>query len=191
MRMAFKEWAVVVEALAAGEQMLLLRKGGLREGTGGFAPRPGPFWFLPTRFHQQQESVTEAGLRHWTAAAAHLGDPARLRLGCLGEITHRWRLDSAEVLPSLAGFHVWRDDVLQRRFEWGQPGGVHALAVRVSRLPAVVDLPWMTAYDGCKSWVELERDVEPAGAQPVLGDEAYAAALARLAGRLGPGERWT
>ena len=35
---AFKEWHVVVEALAAGEQILLLRKGGIAEGRGGFDP---------------------------------------------------------------------------------------------------------------------------------------------------------
>jgi hypothetical protein len=35
MRVAFKEWAVVVDALLRGEQTVLLRKGGLREGNGG------------------------------------------------------------------------------------------------------------------------------------------------------------
>jgi len=33
---AFKEWQVIVDALAVGEQSLLLRKGGIAEGRGGF-----------------------------------------------------------------------------------------------------------------------------------------------------------
>jgi hypothetical protein len=35
-RIAFKEWAVVVDALGRGEQILTLRKGGISEGRGGF-----------------------------------------------------------------------------------------------------------------------------------------------------------
>ena len=32
MRLAFKEWAIIVDALGRGEQILILRKGGLQEG---------------------------------------------------------------------------------------------------------------------------------------------------------------
>ncbi len=188
MRTAFKEWAVVVEALRRGAQVLLLRKGGLHEGAGGFAPRPGPFWFLPTRFHQQRESVTEAGQAFWPQVADQMADPARVPLGCLGEVTRRWRLESPEILPALAGFHIWRDQVVRQRFEWGKPGGVHALAVRVKRMPQAVVLPWNAAYDGCRSWVDLETDLEPSGAVPALDEAAYATALARLEQQLGAGE---
>ena len=186
--MAFKEWAVVVEALAWGDQVLLLRKGGIHEGPGGFAPRPGPFWFIPTRFHQQRDAVTEAGLRHWPEAAAHLSDPARLTLRCLGEVTHRWRLETWGAIAALRAFHVWRDDVLQRRFDWGQPGGVHALAVRGRRLGTPVALPWVPAYDGCKSWVELDREVEPGAAESAVADADYAGRVAEMEQRLGPAE---
>ena len=43
--MAFKEWAVVVDALLRGEQVIILRKGGLREGRGGFFTKPAPTFF--------------------------------------------------------------------------------------------------------------------------------------------------
>ena len=36
MRIAFKEWAMVVDALGRGEQIIILRKGGISEGRGGF-----------------------------------------------------------------------------------------------------------------------------------------------------------
>jgi hypothetical protein len=35
--MAFKEWAVVCEALGSGRQSVILRKGGIAEGREGFA----------------------------------------------------------------------------------------------------------------------------------------------------------
>lgn len=36
MRTAFEEWAIVVDALALGEQIIILRKGGISKGRGGF-----------------------------------------------------------------------------------------------------------------------------------------------------------
>ena len=37
-RTAFKEWAIVVDALGRGRQSVILRKGGIAEGRGGFRP---------------------------------------------------------------------------------------------------------------------------------------------------------
>lgn len=55
MRTALKEWAVVVDALGSGQQIILLRKGGLREGPGGFAVAQPEFLLFPTLFHSQLE----------------------------------------------------------------------------------------------------------------------------------------
>ncbi|HTA30560.1 MAG TPA: DUF1802 family protein, partial [Candidatus Cybelea sp.] len=60
MRVAFKEWAVVVDALLRGGQIVLLRKGGLREGPGGFKIEHPEFLLFPTLFHQQRQSVIPA-----------------------------------------------------------------------------------------------------------------------------------
>ncbi|MCC6234918.1 MAG: DUF1802 family protein [Verrucomicrobiales bacterium] len=188
MRTGFKEWAVVVEALRRGEQALLLRKGGIHEGPAGFAPVHRRFWFVPTRFHQQRESVTEAAQSLWPAAASQVEDPATLTLTCWGEVVRRWRLDSEAAVASLHGFHIWRDEVVRRRFSWGEPGGVHALAVRVHRLPEAIRRPWSSAYDGCKSWVELEAEVDESAAVPVLEEARFAAVLSGLERSLGRGE---
>ena len=53
----FKEWAVIVEALGQGEQIVILRKGGIAEGRDGFRAEHERFWLFPTRFHQQAEGV--------------------------------------------------------------------------------------------------------------------------------------
>ena len=53
----FKEWAVIVEALGQGEQIVILRKGGIAEGRDGFRAEHERFWLFPTRFHQQAECV--------------------------------------------------------------------------------------------------------------------------------------
>ena len=35
---AFKEWSEICQVLADGRQTLIVRKGGIREGPGGFSP---------------------------------------------------------------------------------------------------------------------------------------------------------
>ena len=60
MKAALKEWAVVVEALAQGEQNFLLRKGGIAEGKHGFELKHRRFLFFPTWEHPQQDWIRPA-----------------------------------------------------------------------------------------------------------------------------------
>ena len=51
------------------------------------------------------------------------------------------------------------------------------MAVRVFRLPHIMDLPMRPSYGGCKSWVDLEQDIDIAQAKPVLDEHQFAAKL--------------
>ncbi len=55
---AFKEWAIVCEALGGGRQSLILRKGGIAEGRDGFAFLHREFFLFPTRFHETLDKTT-------------------------------------------------------------------------------------------------------------------------------------
>ena len=57
MTTALKEWAVVVAALARGDQFFLLRKGGIAEGKHGFELQHREFLFFPTWEHQHADWV--------------------------------------------------------------------------------------------------------------------------------------
>src|SRR5438105_870543 len=54
---AFKEWAGVCDALMTGRQTIILRKGGILEGHGGFAPEHSFFWLYPTHVHQAEQGL--------------------------------------------------------------------------------------------------------------------------------------
>ena len=58
MSVAFKEWALVCEALGNGRQSLILRKGGIAEGRDGFAFKHPNFFLFPTWFHEQLARTT-------------------------------------------------------------------------------------------------------------------------------------
>src|ERR671932_22148 len=60
MPIAFKEWAVTVRALAEGEQLLTLRKGGIRETGKHFKLDHSRFFLYPTFDHQRSDLVRES-----------------------------------------------------------------------------------------------------------------------------------
>ena len=184
MRIAFKEWAIVVDALGSGEQIIILRKGGLREERGGFEVEHSRFLLFPTLFHQQRESVIPSAQARFDQIAPHWPDPSRLRLNHFAVVSGWLRLESLEAAERLRGQHIWRDEVIRQRFDWSGERSIHALAVRVYRLPAPVEFPMLTSYGGCKSWIELTEDISTSGAQPVLSDSAFALKLNQLHGSL-------
>ena len=174
MRVAFKEWAVVVDALGRGEQIIILRKGGLSEGSGSFQIEHHQFLLFPTRFHQQRESVVPAAQARYDVLAPNFPPPDKLRLEFLAEVIAWKQLDSLALAERLRGQHVWRDEVIAERFDWGRSQTIHALAVKVFHLPQPVELPMLAGYGGCKSWVDLEPEIAVEAARPVLSCAAFA-----------------
>lgn len=181
MRVAFKEWEIVVDALGRGEQIVLLRKGGLHEGREGFRPEHQRFLLFPTLYHQQRECVVASAqarfdeMLHRRPVSAEM---VRVEFGA--ELAEARRLETLAQAKALRGQHIWRDEVIERRFDWGKDRAIHVLAVRVFRLAHAVELPMTTAYAGCQSWIKLERDIATDGATTVLDDEAFEKKLAEF-----------
>jgi hypothetical protein len=177
---AFKEWAVVVDALGRGEQILILRKGGISEGRGGFQVAQNRFLLFPTLFHQQRESVIPSAQLRYDEIAPHFPPVDTLRLEFFAEIAHAEQLHSLEQAKALRGQHVWRDEVIAERFEWGREKAIFALAVKFFRMPSPVELPMLASYGGCKSWIELEQEIASDGTSAVLDDAEFERKLKRL-----------
>jgi hypothetical protein len=171
MRIAFKEWAVIVDALGSGQQILILRKGGISEGRGGFQVDHPEFLLFPTLFHQQRESVLREAQARFDQLEFPSAEALRLEYFCRVEA---WRkLDSLAAAQALEGQHVWKPEVIAERFDWGRSKAIFALAVRTYRLPERIELPMAPGYGGCKSWIDLDQEVSTVGATPVLSDEAF------------------
>lgn len=184
MRIAFKEWAIVVDALGRGEQIVILRKGGISEGRRGFQVDHRQFLLFPTRFHQQRDAVIPAAQARFDEIAPHFPDSGTLRLDYFAEVVAWRKIESLAMAARLRGQHIWRDDVIAERFDWGKDKNIHALAARVYRLGSAVELPMLPEYGGCKSWIEVANDIETAGAQPVLSEAAFEAKLKQFEGAL-------
>src|SRR5882724_10108394 len=171
---AFKEWAVVVDALGHGEQVLILRKGGIREQHGEFHADHHEFWLFPTQYHEAERSIIPSKrpiLRELAAAVPR--DFVDIEYYVVADTV--LTVTDLERVKRLQGRHIWSEQVLQERLQFGREVGLHALLTRVYRRPAPERFPLRESYGGCKSWVELERGLSTEGLTPVLGNVEYRA----------------
>ena len=185
MRTAFKEWAMVVDALGRGEQIIILRKGGISEGGGGFKVEHERFLLFPTLFHQQRESVIDSAKKRYDEVWPTFPKSNRVRIEFYAEVIDWRELTSLEDAERLRGQHIWRDEVIAERFEWGRKKEIYAMAVRVWRLTDAYELPMRESYGGCKSWIELEQEISTEGAQPVVNEPQFEQRLKEFRRALG------
>lgn len=181
---AFKEWAVVVDALGRGDQVVILRKGGIAEDRGTFRVAHEQFWLFPTLFHQQMESVVPAATRNFDEVKSRYQPEGHVRIEFLARAEKVIECDDLAKLKALAGQHIWKESVVEDRFRWGKSNGLHVIVTRIYRLPEPVTLPMLPAYGGCKSWVELEKSLSTAGLVPVLSDSEFQTKAANLGAKL-------
>lgn len=179
----YKEWAIVVDAIGRGQQILSLRKGGIHEERGQFQLQHKTFWLFPTQFHEDENSVIpsqRAALREIDARA--LPDAVDIEfLAVAEEVHHLADLDS---IKRLQGCHIWSDHILEERFRFGHEPGLFGLLLRVYRRPQPVRLPLRESYGGCKSWIELETTIAADNLTPVLSDSEFASQRAEIAALL-------
>lgn len=174
MPVAFKEWAVIVEALGRGRQSLILRKGGIAEDGGGFRVDHPRFLLFPTQFHQHRDQIVPEAADLAAAAAAQAPPADRIRIRHAAAVVG-WRpLASLSEAEALAGLHLWTPETIAKRFTWGGEDSIILMALRVFLLPRTAELPMRPEYGGCRSWVTLEQDIPIADATPVLEEQAHA-----------------
>ena len=92
---AFKEWAGVCDALSSGRQSLILRKGGVSEGPGGFRPEHPAFWLYPTHVHE-----AEQGLRT-PSGPSIVETPGVVAIDALAVVEWTGRVERPEQLKSI------------------------------------------------------------------------------------------
>jgi hypothetical protein len=188
-RQAFKEWAVICKALAEGRQALILRKGGIAEPGGSFRVEQPRFWLYPTYVHQQKEGITAGARPLLEQALAERPPEGTLQLSHFAEVAKVWHLTDLAAVERLAPLHCWSAEAVRARFEYRRPG-LFVLAARVWRAAEVHELPETPVYAGCKSWVELDRELSTMEAAAVLSEEEFAGRLRTMEALLTSHRSW-
>ena len=186
MTRALKEWAIIVDALGRGDQILVLRSGGISEKNRHFRIDRRDFLLFPTHHHQHREGVAETIHSRFDEIHPGLDEGKPVRLEYVASAAGWWKVSSFEEVRQLKDQHIWREEAVARRFSSGQEEGLYVLALRVSRLPKPTEVPVDTALGGCRSWLDLSATIQTRGARPVLSDGAFARRMAELIRRFEP-----
>jgi hypothetical protein len=187
---ALKEWAAIVHALLEGEQIVDVRKGGLREDGRHFAVPARRCWLSPTSEHQQPD-LLKAAYAHWVdlADASEVGGPVTVR--AWADIVDIATITEPEHLDALDSKLIWARDYVESRFKWKRRDPLWVLVLRVHRLAEPLTVPWNDEYGGCTSWVDYAGLPDPSSvaSELVLSDTAFEAKLKGVRDAL-PAECW-
>ncbi len=161
---AFKEWQLVAEALVTGEQSVILRKGGISEGKAGFQWLHDRFFLFPSLFHEQAAQVkTRAdGLERVVPSVDGADDD--IVFSVYIETVATGRLTDWDEVLRLEPFHIWRQEIIRERFEWGDEPGLSYAVVNTWELTDPWVLKDRATFGGCRSWFGLPA-VEAGGWQ--------------------------
>lgn len=165
MTLAFKEWSYIVDALGKGYQCLILRKGGIAEEEGEFTLKGNKFLLFPTLFHQANALIKEDWLGKLDANRFH-AEQDKVRIEYFAEVADKRLITDWELLKKLEGQHAWKEEIVKERFNrWEK--SVHLLLLQVYKLTVPFDLEIKPEYEGCKSWITLQEDLDLKGT-PVI-----------------------
>ena len=149
---ALKEWANVIESLGRGEQIVLIRKGGIADPH--FGMEADRFYLYPTWFHQgETDPRTTVAITHWV------------------EVVRTWEVRDREALARLEPFVRIPAETLEARYRFRPDQALYVIAVRTFALPAPAQVRYRDEYGGCRSWISVDEEIDITGSGPVLAEE--------------------
>jgi hypothetical protein len=165
---ALKEWASAILAMGRGEQVILIRKGGIADPKFGLEAQR--FYLFPTNFHEAGAPAILPAIQitHWC------------------EVVKTWEIRDRDALLRLESQVVFDRSTLETRYRFRPDQAIHVIAVRTFALPRPATVPMNDRYEGCRSWVSLDEEIDIDDSKQVLNEtqlrtkiDAVAAALSR------------
>lgn len=184
-----KEWAVAIDALDRGEQLLLLRKGGISEERKEFVVEHQEFFLYPTYEHQQFGQIQARRHNALTRTLATPRDPARVRIANWARVAAAYPITDEATADALAAHTLWTPEYIRERLHWRPKKPLYALILRAYRLCEPRLIAYLPAYGGCKSWLELDSTLAGVAIEPVLDDATFAVRAAALTSLLATSDR--
>ncbi|MBD2194144.1 MULTISPECIES: DUF1802 family protein [Calothrix] len=169
---ALKEWAIAIEALEKGKTIMLLRKGGIQEQNGRFQVAHDQVLLYPT-FEHQQPFLLKPDYADGVFPVPSGWHPETVRIGSWAEITDILPVSDESIVNSLLPFHIWNEQFISDRLKWKPRQPLYILLLRTYKLAQVTEIPYLTQYGGCKSWIDLTQGIDVQNAQPVLSESRY------------------
>ncbi|EDX84154.1 conserved domain protein [Synechococcus sp. PCC 7335] len=175
---ALKEWSIAVDAIAQGTQVILLRKGGIKEDQGRFRTQSDQVVLFPTFEHQKPELLKSdyKGFNYQNSVlpVASGWHPEKITLKVWAQITDIFLTTAADQVSALSDFHIWQPQLATERLQWKPKQPLYILALRAYQLSVPVEIVWNSAlYGGCRSWVPLDQPIEGSTDHPAIDSDSY------------------
>ncbi len=149
---ALKEWSNVIDALGRGEQVVLIRKGGIADA--GFGVESREFYLYPTYFHQgETEARPSVVITHWA------------------EAVRTWSVRDLEALGRLEPLVAIPRETLETRYRFRPDQALHVIGVRVWKLASPVKVRFRDDYAGCRSWISVDEEIDVTGSTAVVAED--------------------
>ena len=182
---ALKEWAITVRALDRGEQILLLRKGGIREEGRNFRVQYPEFLLYPTFEHQNAELLKERYHEELADILSASQAGGTITFSHWASVEEVIEVSDQERLDGLSPYCIWSSVYAQQRLRWKPRHPLSVILLRVFGLEEPVTVPYLPAYGGCKSWVDLDQSVPLGNLTPVLEEGQFRRRIAEVRDTLG------
>ena len=164
---ALKEWATVVRALEAGDQMVLLRKGGILDVASGFVVESKKFLLFPTFEQQSLDNLKPEFQNYLDLAKDSKPAEGKNKITSYAEVVAEADLVSEKKIKELSEFHIWSDSYIKTRMNWMPDKAIKAVFLRTYQIPEC-EIPLKPEYHGCKSWIDINANLD--SKKPVLDE---------------------
>ena len=171
LNIALKEWSATIDALAAGDQLFILRKGGIRETNRRFELPHRRFLLYPTHFHEADRLLKPQFQHLVDHDAPAAGDT--LTFTAWAEVADVLSVNHDEQLEVLSDFHVWTDEFVDKRIAWKPRHAADLIVLRTYTLTDPVQIQIAPHHKGCKSWVDIDPPIDVAASFPAISDEKW------------------
>jgi hypothetical protein len=180
---ALKEWPAAINALETGEMILLFRKGGLYEQGSSFQIPTERALLFPSFEHQKLSMLKSSdgdgdGDGEKTPSYSP-GDQILIKSWVAFKA--RFEINPKTAISDLGAFHIWTDDFLHQRLAWKPERPLYALICFAYRFVTPIQIRYQLQYGGCKSWIELDTEVNLCNSISVNTELDFNQRLARLA----------
>lgn len=177
MTTALKEWAVAIKALREGRQVLLVRKGGIREESRDFRIQARRFLLFPTYEHQRVDLLQPPFVPDLEHVLAEPRDEGRVRIDTWAELTDVFEVTEPWQVEALLPHYCWSQRYAEERLRWRPRKPLLVMAMRAYRLDEPREIASLPEYGGCKSWLQLPI-AHPDQMTTTLSDADYATRIA-------------
>src|SRR5206468_4114401 len=142
---AFKEWAIACDALRDGRQILLIRKGGIREEGGTFTMSDREFFLMPT-FEHQDPSLLQPDMSAQFAQRRSALDPSIVTIDTYGVVDSIFVARDDAQVAAVAHETIWNERYVRQRFDFNAYDPLYLVLIRAYQLEAAVPMPLLDSY---------------------------------------------